>query len=226
MKVNRNISSKTWTIIILIIIISLILLVPFEKLQPAIIGAVVSKVFVYGMSINATCNISLVEGWNLISTPCLGSNSSLLAVLSPIEGNYISIHAYNESDTKDPWKSYNPNLPTQVVQDLSDISREKGYWINMEANYSLFINGTRIWPAFISLEEGWNLVGYTNNNTKNTTNVLSSISGAYTIIWAYNASDASYVFYNPSLGTGTLTEIKPYWGYWINMSSDANWRIT
>jgi len=224
MEVNK-ISSKTWTIIILIIIIIVLLVIPFEKLKPSIIGAVVSRVFVYGMSMNATCNASLVEGWNLISSPCLGSNGSVSTVLSSIEGSYVSIHSYDETDTEDPWKSYNPSLSSQFAQDLSNISRKKGYWIKMGNNGSLIISGTRIWPEFIYLRRGWNLVGYTNNNSENITDALSSISGAYNIIWAYNASSASYIYYNPALGTGTLAEIRPYWGYWINMSVDANWRV-
>jgi len=53
-------------------------------------------------------------------------------ILSSIAGNFASIHGFSVSDNDDQWKTYNPNLPSWVINDLSEISEDDGYWIYMD----------------------------------------------------------------------------------------------
>ena len=225
MKLNK-LSDKTLVIISLIAIISLILLIPFESIvgKPSIIGAMVASVFVSSLETNNTCNIDMVEGWNLISFACKPDNSSVGSMLSPINGNYTSIHTYNASDDADNWKSYNPNVPSWVLQDISTINDKSGYWIKMDNNSILNVTGTISSPNSINLMQGWNLISYPSDSSKSPSDAFSGISNSYSIVWAYNASEDSYLYYSPSLGSGTLTDITPDRGYWINMTTgDTLW---
>jgi hypothetical protein len=229
MKKAISISKHSKLIIFLFVLILFALALPFEELffHPTITGEVIAKTFVSGTEFNKTCNISLNQGWNLISTTCLKTNHSIESTFLSIENNYTSIHAYDLLDTNDPWKSYNPNLPSLVVQDLVNISREKGYWINMDNNSLLVINGTFSWPGYIPLNTGWNLVGYiSSEENKDIKDAISNINSSLTMVWAYNSSSSSFIYYNPALDTGTLSSAILHYGYWINMTSDAIWFTT
>jgi len=224
-----RLSGRSILIILLLVFVILLLVVPFEKIRgkPSILGAMVARVFVKPSAINTTCNVDLVGGWNLMSVACASDNSSLSNVLKSIDGMYVSIHGYNSSDVADPWKSYNPNMPEWVVQDLFIISEKSGYWINMNSSGMLSVNGTiTTSPHKISLIRGWNLIGYPSENSKEPSDAFSSIAGSYSIAWAYNASEQEYLYYNPYLDTGTLTMIIPGLGYWINMTEDDDLWLT
>jgi len=64
----------------------------------------------------------------------------------------------------------------------------------------------------------------------NVTTVLSSISGNYTVVWAYNASDTSSPWKRYLVGAPTgndLTDMGPSSGYWIKMNvSTATLTVT
>ncbi len=214
-----KLTKKTKLMIGLIVLIGLTVVLPIKEImtEPSIIGYTIAKVFVKGMEINYNCSVVFMEGWNLVSIPCLADNTSTEFVLSSIEGNYSSIHTYNINDYSDHWKAYNPNLPSWVINDLVQINEKKGYWINMKNQSSFYLNGTLMQPNMIPLAIGWNLIGYPTNNSKEITSALNPISGSYEIIWLYNATNGNYYYYNASSGNGTLNEMKIYYGYWIKM---------
>lgn len=221
-----RIPDKTLVIIILTVLTILLILIPFERLagRPSILGAVISKVFVKPLEANYTCSINLTEGWNLMGIACSPQNTSVDSMLNPLIGNYTSIHAFDASAALDNWKSYNPNLPSWVILDLDEISNKKGYWIRINSNSSLSILGIIPLPDQISLLQGWNLIGYPSASSKVPPTAFSTISGSYSIVWTYNTSQDVYLYYDPNLGSGTIAEIRPDKGYWINMTTgDTLW---
>jgi len=181
---------------------------------------------VLGIKYNQTCYLVLYEGWNLISLPCDTDNKSISYVLNDIWYNYTSIHWYDASDAEDPWKSYNPSMPVWVVQDLYNFSYKSGYWIRMEANTSMSINGTRDSFVEIPLYGGWNLIGYPVNESKNITEALKTIGGKYSSVHLYNATDIldHWKAFNPyiNLSLNDLKSMIPYYGYWINVSTNVS----
>ncbi|MEA2036975.1 MAG: hypothetical protein U9O94_05670 [Nanoarchaeota archaeon] len=223
---DNKITGKTWFIILLLLIITLFISIPFKVGEPSILGAVVSvsKVYVTGVDTNESCDFNLTEGWNLIGIVCTPNNTSIGSMLSPINGSYASIHRYDTQEDVDKWKSYNPSMPSWVVQDISSISNEKGYWINIDNDTTLNVNGTIALPHKISLVQGWNLIGYPSNVSASPANAFSSIGGSYSIAWTYNTTEDVYLYYDANLGSGTLNEIVAEKGYWINMTaSDDLW---
>ncbi|MBW2974266.1 hypothetical protein KY366_00980 [Candidatus Woesearchaeota archaeon] len=221
MKLNR-LSLKRWIVIILVVLIVLASVLPLEMLagKVSILGAAVAKVFIKSLDMNTTCNLTMVEGWNLVTFACIPSDKTPGSMLDPIYGDYASIHNYDASDDSDHWKAYNPSLPSWVVQDITLISEKKGYWVNVENDCNLSIRGTIKYPNMINVVRGWNLIGYPLNASKSPSDAFSYINGSYSIVWTYNTTEDAYLYYNPYLGSGTLTEITPVKGYWINMTED------
>ena len=218
----KKTNKRTKLIITLVVLIVLVGILPIKEIimNPSIVGHTIARVFVRGLETNHSCSAVFMEGWNLISIPCLATNTSPEFVLSSISGNYTSIHYYDLNNNTDHWKVYNPGLPSWVVNDLVYINEKDGYWINMKNQSNFHLDGTLIQPNDVPLVKGWNLMGYPTDNSKEITNALNPISGSYTIIWLYNASDSKYYYYNVSESNGTLYEMRPYYGYWINMSKN------
>jgi len=169
----------------------------------------------------AGISVDLHTGWNIISLPLMSDDTSITSILSPINGNYSIIWAYNASDTADHWKKYDPATP--FGNDLTTMESGNGYWIMMTSDDIFNISGTMPELTDIELWSGWNLIGYNSLNPQTITDALSSINGNYSIIWAYNASDSTYHWekYNPNTPFGNdLENMEPGKGYWIMMTTD------
>jgi len=165
-----------------------------------------------------TYDISLSEDWNLISLPLTPADTSIVSVLSPIDGNCSIVWAYDASDVADPWKKYDPGVP--FGNDLTTMEPGKGYWIMMTADDVLSISGD-LPETVLQLESGWNLVGYSSPVNQPIADALSPFSGNYDIVWAYYAEDAAdpWKKYDPAVPFGNdLTEMGPGKGYWIMMN--------
>ncbi|MBE0524143.1 MAG: PKD domain-containing protein [Methanosarcinales archaeon] len=164
--------------------------------------------------------IDLYTGWNLISLPLMPEETSIAFVLSPIMGDYSIIWAYNASDTADYWKKYDPSAP--FGNDLAHMEAGKGYRIMMTSDNALNISGTVPESTDINLKNGWNLIGYNSLESQPITDALSSITGNYSIVWAYDASDTDHwKKYDPSAPFGNdLAHMEAGKGYWIMMTTD------
>ena len=79
-------------------------------------------------AIPTSCDMTFYPEWNLVSFFCLPTLEDIdtLTVGFP---SYTKIFTYRSLDSADPWKAYNPSLPSWVVQDLNYVSRLEGYWI-------------------------------------------------------------------------------------------------
>ena len=199
-----------------------------------ITGDATASVFVYEVYNNKNCSVTLVNGWNLVSMPCSPSNKTLDYSLASMNGGYVSMHWYDPNDDGDHWKSYNPSMPSWVVQDLGNISIQDGYWLYINKSPSIVwsLQGNITLPTYVYLYNGWNLAGYPSNETKNVTLALQTINTSVSSIHMYNASDTNdpWKVYNPSLDPSfnDLTMLNPFFGYWMNITtnqSSANWTI-
>jgi len=121
------------------------------------------------------------------------------------------------------------NQTTVNESSYTNISAAAGYW-----NVSAVVtnpNGTAMqtwwWNVkhvSIDLYNGWNLISLPlMPDDSNVNSVLSPISGNYSIVWAYNASDTSdhWKKYDSTTPFGNdLISMEPGKGYWIMMTSD------
>lgn len=214
---------------LILILASLIIISSFLFViyKPAFTGkAIVGTTLVITLTSQSFCNISLSPGWNLVSFPCISSDADEAEFL----GNFTfsDIRTYDASDAADPWKSYNPSLPSYVIHDLETVSRAKGYWIYV-ANESEFIkNGTLARPTFIALERGWNLIGMPNLTTMDTYNAFEELIPQFDYVYLFNASENDWKewTWNSSLASSQdLNKTTYNFGYWIYMLNESTYDV-
>jgi len=172
-----------------------------------------------------TYPISLYTGWNLISMPKSPTNTSLLKVMSPVDGNWSSVWAYNTTDVH--WYRHDIYAPMSWMNDLKTMDAGVGYWINMTANDTLSVTGATP-PTSITLSDEWNLVGYNSLVSQNTTDAMSSVEGKWSSVWAYNTTEVHWYrhdIYAPMSWMNDLKTMDAGVGYWINMTSADTWTI-
>jgi len=204
--------------------------------------------------------ISLSAGWNLISFPIkncyydsasppaipmlTGVNyvkvNSLSEVLTSIAGKYIVVRGFDVNGAK----TFDPLLPQ--FSTLHYLAPGYGYWIKMNEPGTLELEGEPVdTNATITLNVGWNLVGYWANQVyydsssqpsvsfpegvsiftrvSSISEVLSSINGYYTVVRGFDVTGAKT--FDPLLPQfSTLHYFGPGYGYWIKMNQSASFR--
>jgi len=170
-----------------------------------------------------TVNIDLVSGWNLVSLPMLLDDNSTSSAFTSISGNHEDIFSY-EANLLQPWKLYNP-----PIDEIISVDTARGYWIEMTSADTLSLTGGHPLETTIELFEGWNLIGYPSVTSKPVVTALDDISGKYSLVWQYKASDTSdpWKAFNPSVpaSLNDLKNMEPGYGYWIYMTEDATLNI-
>ncbi|MBU0628126.1 MAG: hypothetical protein KKC75_02975, partial [Nanoarchaeota archaeon] len=142
-------------------------------------------------------NITLINGWNLISFPLNLTDKLVSAVLSGI--SYSRIFTYSET-----WKE---------LAGSNSFNESRAYWINSSASQILTVNGTEFNQINITLTQGWNFIGYPSLNSS----LLNETLINYSVVYGYNNSDwlSNVKSRNDSLNT--LKQFNPGYGYWIKV---------
>jgi hypothetical protein len=142
-----------------------------------------------------TCLFAAEAGYNIISIPCL---SSTMPVENVTAGAQVTALYQYVPGNGDPWRVYNPNLPSYV------------YIAIMAAPASVPVEGLNASSTEVPLVVGWNLVGYPSFRIQNISSVIAPINSTITNITTYDAGVVSY--------PGGLLVFEPYLGYWVNSS--------
>jgi hypothetical protein len=158
--------------------------------------------------------IPLSPGWNLVSLPKQPANTAITSVLSGIAGAYEVVWAYPNQT----WKVYDPN--DTAGSTLTTMQVGNGYWIKMTSAKTLDLSGSSP-STSIPLLSGWNLVGYNGTSCAAPSTALSSISANLQVSWGYPGQ--VWQFYDPANSSGTLTQLCPNYGYWINVNEAGTW---
>ncbi|MFH1174189.1 MAG: hypothetical protein V1725_03595 [archaeon] len=177
------------------------------------------------------CSVTLAAGWNLISIFCIqGDEITPEQALSSM--STIPYYVFGHTLTSDTWKVYVnripasfADLPSYAIDDLSVMKRTQGFWVYVDSATIITYNGALRNNVVLPLQEGWNLIGYPTNISKNISEALSSIDGSYSEVWQYNASNQTWSSYRPDTPNSTLQEMAPGYGYWINMTAAATWVV-
>jgi len=158
--------------------------------------------------------IHLTSGWNLISLPLRPQPAAISSVLSSVEGSYDAVYA---------WDAGSGGYLSAFGGDgnLRRLDETMGLFIRMKDEGTLSVVGETPGPVQIPLVKGWNLIGYPRPNSLPPQEALASIDGDYDIVYAWNPSSSSWLFYAPGLAYSTLKEMGPGEGYWVLASRDC-----
>ncbi|MCG2690654.1 right-handed parallel beta-helix repeat-containing protein, partial [Candidatus Parcubacteria bacterium] len=163
-----------------------------------------------------TCDITLRQGWNLISSPVVIDND-ITTVLSAISSK-VNVVQYYDNGT---WISYMPAVGS--VNTLFRIKDGKGYWIYMNSADTLTLTGLAnpevktgsLIPSTYGINSNnWNLVGFRsvgNMNAKEyVDHYITDAFGKDYIMWKYENGKSL----EPLYSTG---DMKSGYGYWLFM---------
>lgn len=171
-------------------------------------------------------------GWNLISLPIVPIDTNISAVLGDAEDSIEAVWAYdptnvNANTENDGWFVYHPD--GSDTSSLLTMTAGYGYWISVTANTAISGSGSLLTagpttPPSVSLDDGWNLIGYyqiPGEVSSNMDDAFSSIGLAgtdYTALFGFNnASGAS---------TNNVDTINPGDAFWISVSPNGGKNYT
>ena len=144
-------------------------------------------------------------------------NTSIENVLSSINGQFSQVKAYDSSDPADPWKTYRPGASTN---DLSNLDRTMGFWVNVNTPCTLTVYGTMPVISNINLKTGWNLVGYPSLLSNMADSVLPAEAD---IISVYDNGQPYLIRDEIDLSTVTMSNGN---AYWVHVTADCVWNIS
>ena len=162
----------------------------------------------------STGTVPLVQGWNLISLPVQPANASIASVLSGIKGAYEVVWAYPNQ----AWQVYDPN--DSGGSTLTSMQAGMGYWIKMSSAKTLSVSGIAP-PSSLSLQTGWNLVGWDGASCTDSATAVPSIGAGIQVVWGYPGR--VWQFYDPANSAGALTKLCPGLGYWLLKAPPNEW---
>ncbi|MDO9538290.1 MAG: Ig-like domain-containing protein, partial [Thermoplasmata archaeon] len=170
--------------------------------------------FTWQFTVLDSFNISLHAGWNLISLPLIQTNTSVLSVLSSIDGQW-DVVKYYDAITK-TWKSYRVGAMTNT---LFDLDRTMGFWLHATGNTTLIVYGQAPTDTNITLKAGWNLVGYPSMNGTRT--IADALFGTgYERVEGYDSASPYIKVLNDSY------IMQPGEGYWVYVPADTMWTVS
>lgn len=156
-------------------------------------------------------------GWNFVSfnLDADGDNyawaNDLVEILEDTEygisSSYDKVMYYSAVDGD--WKTYVPGRPSHY-NDLHEWNRKIGVWIHMTADDNLTIEGTAPVTTNITLEPGWNMVGYPSITDRLASETLPAEVSKIGVFDPYEDYNVNHI---PDLPKYTLTAGEGYWVY-------------
>ncbi|UCE38020.1 MAG: hypothetical protein JSW00_01910 [Thermoplasmata archaeon] len=168
-------------------------------------------------------SIHLDLGWNLVSFPINISNTSMEYVLSSISGEYDAVQTYNSSDTSDSWKHHHiSKLP--YMNDLYNLDNRIGFWVHVvdSDGADLMLPGEApSSPQNVTLNEGWNLVGYPSTTKRLRNDALNNLNFG---------GEVKAILYQDNITKvikhlDELEYMEPGKGYWIFATEKCEWVV-
>lgn len=112
------------------------------------------------------------KGWNLFSLNLYPDSLDLMQIIQPLIDRGTVIKVQNEKGLA----IENQGIFGGWKNNIGDINLEEGYKINMVEADSIQVFGSRAtFPVSISLEEGWNIIGYPHSSEYNAMQVFQPL---------------------------------------------------
>ncbi len=163
-----------------------------------------------------TCNITLKQGWNLISLPLVPTNPNIENILSTCIGRIDRVWGCTgNASVAANWKSYYPGGPTG----LTTMVDGQGYWIKVTPGDDTWFvfqgrynNAPPSAPQAYSVVTGWNLIGYKAVATHTVADYLGATNYNVPVIRFDNTglTSGNYV---SQFGTDNMVSKKGYFVY-------------
>lgn len=164
-------------------------------------------------TINRTYDLQ--TGWNWISVNVQDENTEdIPAMLEPIKTSVTTI--------TDGSSALSYDAQTGFEGELSSVVPEKSYKVKMNANATLSLTG-KVDDTTISLNQGWNSIGYTPQGSQSVTDALNGVVAEVgDVIMGRDA----FATYNGNAWVGSLEQMHPGLGYMYYSQSVKSFNYT
>ena len=158
-------------------------------------------------------NLSLVEGWNLISFDVQIENNAPVAVFADliIENSLEVVTGY-----EDGYLIYDPEFQ-EFLNTLTSIEEGMGYWIKVANPSTISTSGSQI-PSDFSIQfiAGWNLIGYWLSDSQSPAQAFTAVESNENLEVVTGYEDG-YLIYDPEFQPflNTLVNLNNGFGYWL-----------
>jgi uncharacterized repeat protein (TIGR02543 family) len=189
-----------------------------------------SDTILVNVTVYDTFPVPLEVGWNLVSFSFLPYDTNVETVLEEVFANFDL--AYGWDAAAQSWLKYD-DVPAST-DTLKTWDQTMGMWIKMSAEDTLWNIGTPQPETNISLQNGWNLTGFPDTQSRALPEALTNHGvplANFTLIYAYHATIPAdpWKLYDKSAPAyaNDLTNISPIWGYWIqvNTTTPITWHV-
>ncbi len=150
-----------------------------------------------------TFNLSLSQGWNLISIPITSEQT-----INDIFSSKILYYLENSK-----WKQ---------LRNSDKINYSYTYWIKSNED-SIIIEGDTINNLDFNINQGWNMINYPLRENKDTDIFFNNVMGNIESIATYENQE--WKTYNPLKSTNSLTILNPGKGIFIKAKSNEKWNF-
>ncbi len=159
--------------------------------------------------------LRFTPGWNFFSLYVEPGNPSISSVLSPIEGSYTQVWAF-DSQTG----AYRGYVPADGIDDLRELHARSGYLIHVDRSVAFSVEGAMA-SGGAGLLAGWNLAGHGSVLPVPPEQVISPFAGDLRAVWSYDAAKGDWECYRQGAPDflNTLGDLLPGKSYWFDMAS-------
>ncbi len=149
------------------------------------------------------------DGWCFVSLKLIPENTDIEAILNDptygISDNYDRVMYYDAAEEQ--WRSYVPGREDHF-NNLQDIDNTMGIWIRMIDDATLTVIGFEPINTTITLQPGWNMVGYPSTITGN-----NDLPTEITKIGYFDANETYNLAYDYNPGSFNFKSREAYWIY-------------
>ena len=156
----------------------------------------------------------LLKGPNLVSIPLIQSDQGLQTVLQTV--SYDNAWSYNPINQE--WKSFTKSKPYGGT--LEFVNHTMGLWVNVTEDSNLTVAGVVPSSTTISLQAGWNLVGFPSFDDNYTVSDLK-VAVAMERIEEFDGSAQPYFLRVMTDGDF----LQAGFGYWIGVAVETSWVV-
>lgn len=150
--------------------------------------------------------LNLTEGWNFVSFFVEPNNYSITGMLTSIDGSYDYIQEWNSSEQDfSVWSKYGQ-------QDFIAFDRNKSYFIYMNQNDTLLLDGRYLGNLTIDIVSGWESPDYIYEYYSNVTGD-TFYNATFTYMQKWNSSDQEFLVYSSLQSDNPFDRVEAAEGY-------------
>ena len=161
-------------------------------------------------SLSVSYDVSLSEGWNLISVPFDGVKSRPKDILGTLINNNQLLYVSS------PKGYYSPDDPYST---LSTLNSKDGYYVKVKKSADkIYFRGKVLADASVSLSAGWNLISYYPDYELNIEDAFTALMSSNNLQYVVGFDEGALVYDPNSTSSNTLNVLKPTRGYWVKVN--------